>query len=111
MGNEGVSNSQVIVPSTIQLAGKSGRGASNGNDANNRTLFARMTGMGATAMAKKANETGGSGGPENATQRTAPSLNETSKTGAAMGSTMGMTSPFKDAMHKGVVSGIGMLTF
>jgi hypothetical protein len=46
--------------------------------------------------------------------RTAATMGETNanKTQTSMmNSNMGVTSPFKDAMAKGVVSGMGMLTF
>ena len=37
--------------------------------------------------------------------------NSGSNNGTLMNSGFGITSPFKDAMAKGIVSGIGLLTF
>ena len=46
--------------------------------------------------------------------RTAATMGETNAgrtQGSMMQTNMGVTSPFKDAVTKGVVSGMGMLTF
>ena len=79
-----------------------------------RTLIGRMT----TKASQPANATiGKKGGDENnaqASMRTAVTMGETNanKTHNSMSNShMGVTSPFKDAMAKGVVSGMGMLTF
>ena len=73
-----------------------------------KTLFARMTTKNATAFApmKKPSETQGNG----ETMKTAATLNEAPNRSTTMNG-LGVTSPFKDAMAKGVVSGMGLLSF
>jgi hypothetical protein len=67
----------------------------------------------ATTGGKKQNETSDLVGL-NASMKTAVTMNNSTtntKNGTLLNIGFGMTSPFKDAMSKGIVSGMGLLTF
>lgn len=76
-----------------------------------KTLFARMTAKNANSFAsmKKPSETMGDNQATMKTAATANDPNRSINNNATQG--LGVTSPFKDAMSKGVVSGMGLLTF
>ena len=79
-----------------------------------RTLIGRMNSKVAQPASATMTKKGGEDNGPQASMRTAVTMGETAhnKTQVSMmNSGMGVTSPFKDVMANGVVSGMGMLTF